>query len=115
MFTVLLIWFLNTLSDFVFASLSVCSCLVLCSLAEEEIKTESDVVEGMNASARSKGKSLRPSTSHSDLKMSDVLVSEKVELIYCKCQEQDNAFCWFLRTAKIIHYAWLPACLEFVK
>uniref|UniRef100_A0A672JEH8 Protein kinase C-binding protein 1-like n=1 Tax=Salarias fasciatus TaxID=181472 RepID=A0A672JEH8_SALFA len=29
-------------------------------LAEEEIKTESDVVEGMDASARSKGKPLRP-------------------------------------------------------
>uniref|UniRef100_A0A665TDP4 Protein kinase C-binding protein 1-like n=1 Tax=Echeneis naucrates TaxID=173247 RepID=A0A665TDP4_ECHNA len=29
-------------------------------LAEEEIKTESDVVEGMDASLRSKGKSLRP-------------------------------------------------------
>lgn len=65
MFTVMLMWFLNTLSDFVFASLfcvSVCSCSVLCSLAEEEVKTESDVVEGMDASARSKGKSLRPST-----------------------------------------------------
>uniref|UniRef100_A0A3Q3N7Q3 Protein kinase C-binding protein 1-like n=1 Tax=Mastacembelus armatus TaxID=205130 RepID=A0A3Q3N7Q3_9TELE len=33
---------------------------VLCSLAEEEIKTESDVVEGMDASLRSKGTSLRP-------------------------------------------------------
>uniref|UniRef100_A0AAQ5YVK7 Protein kinase C binding protein 1, like n=1 Tax=Amphiprion ocellaris TaxID=80972 RepID=A0AAQ5YVK7_AMPOC len=33
---------------------------VLCSLAEEEIKTEPDVVEGMDASVRSKGKSLRP-------------------------------------------------------
>ena len=29
------------------------------SLAEEEIKTESDVVEGMDASLRSKGKSLK--------------------------------------------------------
>lgn len=67
MFTVMLMWFLNTLSDFVFASLSVFLCalvLCCCSLAEEEIKTESDVVEGMDASARSKGKSLRPSTSH---------------------------------------------------
>uniref|UniRef100_A0AAQ4PR19 Protein kinase C binding protein 1, like n=1 Tax=Gasterosteus aculeatus aculeatus TaxID=481459 RepID=A0AAQ4PR19_GASAC len=33
----------------------------LCSLAEEEIKTESDVVEGMDATARAKGKSPRPS------------------------------------------------------
>ena len=40
-----------------------CSCLVLCSLAEDEVKTESDVVEGMDASVRSKGKSLRPSSS----------------------------------------------------
>lgn len=54
----MLVWFLNTLSDFAFASLSVCSCSVLCSLAEEEIKTESDVVEGMDASLRSKGMSL---------------------------------------------------------
>uniref|UniRef100_A0A8C4IV74 Protein kinase C-binding protein 1 n=1 Tax=Dicentrarchus labrax TaxID=13489 RepID=A0A8C4IV74_DICLA len=56
-------WFLNTLSDFVFASLSVflCApCSVLCSLAEEEVKTESDVVEGMDASVRSKGSAERP-------------------------------------------------------
>lgn len=62
MFTVIL----NALSDYVFSSLSgfsVCSCWVRCSLAEEEIKTESDVVEGMDASLRSKGKSLRPGTS----------------------------------------------------
>ncbi|CAG6021676.1 unnamed protein product [Menidia menidia] len=32
----------------------VCSCSLLCSLAEEEIKAESDVVEGMDASVRSK-------------------------------------------------------------
>lgn len=32
------------------------ACFVLRSLAEEEIKTEPDVVEGMDASARSKGK-----------------------------------------------------------
>lgn len=43
---------------------SVCSCLALCSLAEDEVKTEADVVEGMDASVRSKGKSLRPSSSH---------------------------------------------------
>ncbi len=42
---------------------SVCSCSMLCSLAEDEVKTESDVVEGMDASVRSKGKSLRPSCS----------------------------------------------------
>uniref|UniRef100_A0A672JHU5 Protein kinase C-binding protein 1-like n=1 Tax=Salarias fasciatus TaxID=181472 RepID=A0A672JHU5_SALFA len=33
---------------------------VLCSLAEEEIKTESDVVEGMDASARSKERTAGP-------------------------------------------------------
>lgn len=38
-----------------------CSCSLLCSLAEEEIKAESDVVEGMDASVRSKGKSLKAS------------------------------------------------------
>uniref|UniRef100_A0A8C4IV65 Protein kinase C-binding protein 1 n=1 Tax=Dicentrarchus labrax TaxID=13489 RepID=A0A8C4IV65_DICLA len=66
-------WFLNTLSDFVFASLSVflCApCSVLCSLAEEEVKTESDVVEGMDASVRSKGKSLRPSLAPQKRKVS---------------------------------------------
>lgn len=36
-----------------------CSCSLLCSLAEEEIKKEPDVVEGMDASLRSKGKSLK--------------------------------------------------------
>lgn len=58
--------FLITLSDLVFASLSVsfCSRLMLCSLAEDEVKTEADVVEGMDASVRSKGKSLRPNTLH---------------------------------------------------
>lgn len=50
-----LLCFENTLCDSVFASLPLPP--VLCSLAEEEIKTESDVVEGMDASARSKGKS----------------------------------------------------------
>lgn len=40
------------------------SCSLLCSLAEDEVKTEADVVEGMDASVRSKGKSLRPSGSH---------------------------------------------------
>lgn len=34
-------------------------CSLLCSLAEEEIKKEPDVVEGMDASLRSKGKSLK--------------------------------------------------------
>lgn len=32
----------------------------LCSLAEDEVKTEADVVEGMDASVRSKGKAQRP-------------------------------------------------------
>ena len=67
MFTVMLLWLLNTLSDFVFASLSVCSCVLLSSLAEEEIKTESDVVEGMDASVRSKGKS--PKAEHLSLRV----------------------------------------------
>lgn len=43
---------------------SVIPCSALCSLAEDEVKTEADVVEGMDASVRSKGKSLRPSSSH---------------------------------------------------
>lgn len=34
------------------------------SLAEDEVKTEADVVEGMDASVRSKGKCPRPSGSH---------------------------------------------------
>uniref|UniRef100_A0A674PGI5 Protein kinase C binding protein 1, like n=1 Tax=Takifugu rubripes TaxID=31033 RepID=A0A674PGI5_TAKRU len=48
-------WALNTLDDF--ASLSVFLCAparALCSLAEDEVKTEADVVEGMDASVRSK-------------------------------------------------------------
>lgn len=47
----------NTLDDF--ASLSVFLCAparALRSLAEDEVKTEADVVEGMDASVRSKGK-----------------------------------------------------------
>lgn len=54
-------WALNTLDDF--ASLSVFLCAparALCSLAEDEVKTEADVVEGMDASVRSKGKPQRP-------------------------------------------------------
>lgn len=54
-------WALNTLDDF--ASLSVFLCAparALCSLAEDEVKTEADVVEGMDASVRSKGKPRRP-------------------------------------------------------
>lgn len=54
-------WALNTLDDF--ASISVFLCAparVLCSLAEDEVKTEADVVEGMDASVRSKGKPQRP-------------------------------------------------------
>lgn len=61
MFTVMPTWALNTLDDF--ASLSVFLCAparALCSLAEDEVKTEADVVEGMDASARSKGKPHRP-------------------------------------------------------
>uniref|UniRef100_A0A671VSD5 Protein kinase C binding protein 1, like n=1 Tax=Sparus aurata TaxID=8175 RepID=A0A671VSD5_SPAAU len=44
--------------------------MVLCSLAEDEVKTESDVVEGMDASVRSKGKSLRPNTAPQKRKVS---------------------------------------------
>lgn len=61
MFTVMPMWALNTLDDF--ASLSVFLCAparALCSLAEDEVKTEADVVEGMDASVRSKGKPQRP-------------------------------------------------------
>ncbi|CAG04070.1 unnamed protein product [Tetraodon nigroviridis] len=36
-----------------------------CSLAEDEVKTEADVVEAMDASVRSKGKPQRPGTSAS--------------------------------------------------
>lgn len=77
-----------------------CSCLVLCSLAEDEVKTESDVVEGMDASVRSKGKSLRPNSSQN--------IEGISEVIYSKFQEQCKAFCWSLRSVKTIHYAWLP-------
>lgn len=48
----------------------VISCPLLRSLAEEEVKTEADVVEGMDASVRSKGKSLRPSDSHQQVTIS---------------------------------------------
>lgn len=61
MFTVMPMWAPNTLDDF--ASLSVFLCAparALCSLAEDEVKTEADVVEGMDASVRSKGKPQRP-------------------------------------------------------
>lgn len=46
------------------------SCSVLRSLAEDEVKTEADVVEGMDASVRSKGKSLRPSSFHQQVTIS---------------------------------------------
>uniref|UniRef100_A0A8C4IRL2 Protein kinase C-binding protein 1 n=1 Tax=Dicentrarchus labrax TaxID=13489 RepID=A0A8C4IRL2_DICLA len=114
-------WFLNTLSDFVFASLSVflCApCSVLCSLAEEEVKTESDVVEGMDASVRSKvpdppGSAERPvapqkrkvsspthsSNGHSpsDTSPSPLKKKKKPGAVNCNNKDQDGRndfYCW---------------------
>lgn len=57
LFTVIPRWFLNTLDDFASLSVFLCALVrVLCSLAEDEVKTEADVVEGMDASVRSKGR-----------------------------------------------------------
>lgn len=60
---------------------SACCRSVLCSLAEEEIKTESDVVEGMDASVRSKGKSLKAECLASETDIWARSVSQNVEVI----------------------------------
>lgn len=88
-----------------------CSCLALCSLAEDEVKTEADVVEGMDASVRSKGKSLRPSSSRYEPNICVVLVSENVEVNDCEVKKKRSlmGFCWSLRIEKIICHVWLLA------
>lgn len=83
MFTVMPMWALNTLDDF--ASLSVFLCAparALCSLAEDEVKTEADVVEGMDASVRSKGKPRRPR--EPAITMPSLSFQRKVEVASCK-------------------------------
>lgn len=55
---------------------------VLCSLAEDEVKTEADVVEGMDASVRSKGKPQRPGKPA--ITMPSFLWQRKVEVGSCK-------------------------------
>lgn len=80
---------MNTTPDFVLASLcvSVCRRSMLCSLAEEEIKTESDVVEGMDAALRSKGKSPRPYYPGVKGQLSDTTPFQRVWWLFSVSQE----------------------------
>lgn len=101
-------WALNTLDDF--ASLSVFLCAparALCSLAEDEVKTEADVVEGMDASVRSKGKPGRPGKACVNEALILILGKRRAPFLRGSCIFMHFWGC-FMRTV----VPWLPAWFD---